>query len=63
MAFSALTMVFFIRKTSLLEWLILAAATLLLYWPGFITDGAGLALVAIVYFSQKLRTRRELQAA
>ncbi len=62
MAFSALTMVFFIRKTSLLEWLILAAATLLLYWPGFITDGSGLALVAIVYFSQKMRTKREAAA-
>ncbi len=63
MAFSALTMVFFIRKTSLLEWLILAAATVLLYWPGFVTDGSGLALVAVVYFSQKTKNKRELQAA
>ncbi|MCP3957252.1 MAG: TRAP transporter fused permease subunit, partial [bacterium] len=63
MAFSALTMVFFIRKTSLLEWLTLAAATLLLYWPGFVTDAAGLVLVAAIYFSQKARARCELRAA
>ena len=52
-AFAALTMFFFIRKTSLLEWIVLAAATLLLYWPGFVTDGAGLILVALVWASQK----------
>ncbi len=55
MAFSALTMVFFIRRTNLPEWLVLAAATFLLYWPGFVTDGAGLLLVAGVYLSQKRR--------
>jgi TRAP transporter 4TM/12TM fusion protein len=53
MAFSALTMVFFIRKTNLWEWLTLALATMLLYWPGFVTDAAGLALVALIYLSQK----------
>ena len=53
MAFSALTMVYFLRKTTLLEWLTLAAATVLLYWPGFVTDGAGLLLVALIYLSQR----------
>ena len=53
MAFAALTMVFFIRKTTIVEWLVLAAATLLLYWPGFLTDGSGLVLVGLVYLSQK----------
>ena len=52
MAFAALTMAFFIRKTNILEWLVLAAATLLLYWPTFVTDGAGLLLVALVWASQ-----------
>ncbi|MFQ5351229.1 MAG: TRAP transporter permease, partial [Thermoanaerobaculia bacterium] len=56
MAFSALTMVFFIRKTNLGEWLTLALATVLLYWPGFITDGVGLALVAGIYLSQRYRS-------
>jgi TRAP transporter 4TM/12TM fusion protein len=53
MAFSALTMGFLLRRTSLVEWVILAAATVLLYWPGYLTDGAGLVLVAAVFFMQK----------
>ncbi len=53
MAFAALTMMFFIRRTNVPEWLVLAVATVLLYWPSFATDGAGLALVAVVYISQK----------
>ncbi len=52
-AFSALTMGFLLRRTTLIEWLILAAATLLLYWPGYLTDGAGLVLVTVVYMMQK----------
>lgn len=62
-AFSALTMGYLIRKTNILEWIVLAGATLLLYWPGFVTDGAGLVLVALVYLSQKWRDRRELTPA
>lgn len=59
MAFSALTMVFLIRKTNLIEWLLLAVATVLLYWPGFVTDGSGLLLVGLVYAMQKFRNRRD----
>ncbi len=59
MAFSALTMFYFLRKTSTVEWLLLAAATFLLYWPTFVTDGIGLALVAVVYLSQKAKIKRE----
>ncbi|MBT8091687.1 MAG: TRAP transporter fused permease subunit [Gammaproteobacteria bacterium] len=62
LAFSALTMGYFIRKTNLIEWLILAVATVLLYWPTLITDGAGLVLVAIVYASQKARNKRDEQS-
>jgi TRAP transporter 4TM/12TM fusion protein len=61
LAFSALTMGYFMRRTNLIEWLILAAATVLLYWPTLITDAAGLLLVAVVYMSQKARIRREEQ--
>jgi TRAP transporter 4TM/12TM fusion protein len=57
-AFSALTMMYFIRRTNIIEWLILLPATVLLYWPGFITDSAGLVLVALVYFSQKYRGKK-----
>jgi len=62
LAFSALTMGFWIRKTNLIEWLVLAVATVLLYWPTLITDGAGLLLVAAVWMSQKARNRRDEQA-
>ncbi len=57
MAFSALTMAFFLRRTTLPEWLVLAAATLLLYWPGLVTDASGLLLAAGVYLSQRHRGR------
>lgn len=62
LAFSALTMGYFIRKTNLIEWLILAVATVLLYWPTLITDAAGLLLTGAVYLSQKARNRRDEQA-
>jgi len=60
-AFSALTMLFLIRKTNIFEWLLLAAGTILLFWPTFLTDGAGLALVALVIFMQKIRDRKDLK--
>ncbi len=61
LAFSSLTMFFFIRRTSWPEWLILAAATVLLYWPTIVTDVAGLVLWAIVYMSQKAKNKKDLQ--
>jgi len=63
LAFSALTMGFWIRKTNLIEWLVLAVATVLLYWPTLVTDAAGLLLVAAVWMSQKARNRRDEQAS
>jgi TRAP transporter 4TM/12TM fusion protein len=60
-AFSALTMLYLIRKTNIFEWLLLAAGTLLLFWPTFITDGAGLLVVALVVFMQKARNKKDLQ--
>ncbi len=62
LAFSALTMGYFIRKTNVIEWLILAVATVTLYWPTLITDGVGLLLTAVVYMSQKARNRRDEKA-
>ncbi|MDT8440742.1 MAG: TRAP transporter fused permease subunit [Desulfuromonadales bacterium] len=58
-AFSALTMLFWIRRTNLLEWLILAAATVFLYWPTLLTDAVGIWLVAIVIFSQIHRNKKD----
>ena len=52
-AFSALMMGFLRRKIKPHEWLVLAAATFLLYWPGVVTGAAGLALVALVWWLQR----------
>ena len=60
-AFSALFMFYLIRKTNIIEWLLLAAGTLLLYWPTFVTDGAGLVVVALVIIMQKARNKKDLQ--
>ncbi len=62
-AFSSLTMFFWIRRTTPLEWIILAAATVLLYTPGVVTDTTGLGLVALVWFMQKAKNKRDLAAA
>lgn len=62
-AFSGLTMFYWIRRTSVIEWLLLAPATLLLYWPTLLTDAVGLALVALVWFMQKTKNNRDLKTA
>ncbi len=59
MAFSALTMFYFIRRTSWPEWILLAVATLLLFWPTFVTDGVGLILVGAVYLMQKAKNTKD----
>lgn len=58
-AFSSLTMMYWIRKTTILEWLLLAVATLLLYWPTFMTDGIGILLVVFVWFLQRQKNLKE----
>ncbi|MEZ4648421.1 MAG: biotin/lipoyl-containing protein [Candidatus Eisenbacteria bacterium] len=62
-AFSALTMLYLIRKTSLIEWLLLAVGTVLLYWPGFVTDGMGILLVVLVWFLQRSKNKKDALAA
>lgn len=52
-AFSALMMGYWIRRTTVFEWMLLAPATLLLYWPTFLTDGIGVVIVALVWYMQK----------
>lgn len=58
-AFSSLMMGYWIRRTSVVEWLLLAPATVLLYWPTFLTDGIGVAMVALVWFMQKAKNKRD----
>lgn len=52
-AFGALAMGFLRRRTKVHEWVLLAVATFLLYWPDFITDAVGLGLVALVWWMQR----------
>jgi TRAP-type uncharacterized transport system fused permease subunit len=59
LAFSALTMGYLIRRTTIIEWLIFAVATVCLYWPTIITDLTGIVLVAIVYTMQKMKNKKE----
>ena len=62
-AFSSLTMFYWIRRTTIPEWLLLAVATVLLYWPTVVTDVAGLAVVALVWFMQKTKNKRDAMVA
>jgi TRAP transporter 4TM/12TM fusion protein len=57
-AFSALTMMYWIRRTTIPEWLLLAVATIFLYWPTFITDAAGLCIVGFVWLLQRKKNSR-----
>ncbi len=52
-AFGALAMGFLRRRTRIHEWIMLGVATFLLYWPDFISDAAGLAIVALVWWLQR----------
>lgn len=52
-AFSALTMMYWLRRTNLAEWLLLAGATVFLYWPTLLTDAIGLVLVVAVWWLQQ----------
>ncbi|KJS00924.1 MAG: C4-dicarboxylate ABC transporter permease [Desulfobulbaceae bacterium BRH_c16a] len=60
-AFSGLTMGYWIRRTSVMEWLLLAPATLLLYWPTFLTDGIGVVMVALVWYMQNSKNKRDAE--
>lgn len=53
LAFGAFAMGYLRRQTRWHEWLLLGAGTLLLYWPTFVSDIAGLALVALVWWLQR----------
>ena len=68
-AFGSLTMGYFMCPTNIIEWIICAVATLILFFPHmvmavtgidvptFIVDGAGIGLWVLVYLMQKVRIR------
>jgi len=58
-AFSSLMMGYWLRRTSVVEWILLAGATFLLFWPTFLTDGIGLIIVAGILFMQKSKNKRD----
>jgi TRAP transporter 4TM/12TM fusion protein len=55
-AFSILSTGYFLTRTTLVEWLILAVATVLAFIPTLDTDIAAFALFIAVYFWQRKRT-------
>jgi len=69
-AFGSLTMGYFLCPTKIVEWIICAAATLILFFPHmildltgidvptFIVDITGIGLWVLVFFMQKIRIRR-----
>ena len=62
-AFSATTMMFWFRRTTIPEWLILAVGTFFLYWPTLVSDGIGLVLVGLVIFMQTAKNKKEFGSA
>jgi len=52
-AFGAFSMGFLRRRTKMHEFVLLGVGTVLLYWPTLITDAAGLAVVALVWWLQR----------
>jgi TRAP transporter 4TM/12TM fusion protein len=62
LAFSALTMGYLVRRTTLLEWLFFAAATVLCFVPGVVTDLTGIGMVAGLWWWQKRKNRLEEEA-
>ncbi len=63
LAFSALTMGYLVRKTTLPEWVFFAVATVLCYIPGGVTDLTGIAMVGALWWWQKRKNRLEAAAA
>jgi TRAP-type uncharacterized transport system fused permease subunit len=52
-AFGALTVGYLQRTTTVLEWVVLAAATFLCYYPDLWTDIIGVGLVTLLWLFQK----------
>jgi TRAP transporter 4TM/12TM fusion protein len=59
LAFSAVTMGYLIRKTTVLEWIIFAFGTYMCYHPHITSDLIGIAMIAVVYFWQRYKNKKE----
>ena len=52
-------MMFWFRRTTVPEWLLLAVGTFFLYWPTLFTDAIGIALVGLAIFMQVMKNKKE----
>ncbi len=59
LAFSALTMGYLVRRTTIFEWIFFAVATFLCFTPTVITDTTGILMVAMLWWWQKRKNRLE----
>jgi len=59
LAFSAMSMGYLVRRTTLLEWVFFAVATVLCYVPGLATDLLGIGMVVGLWWWQVRKNRRE----
>ena len=60
--FSIVSTAYFYCKTSLIEWLLMAAATILAFIPSIATGTAAIAIFVLVYFWQRKRSVIQLAA-
>ncbi len=60
-AFSICSTAFFLVRTTLVEWLLLAAATFLAFVPGLATDLSAIAIFVAVFFWQRRRLQQASQ--
>lgn len=60
-AFSIMSTGFFLIRTTLVEWLLLAAATVLAFIPGLVTDATAIGIFVAVYFWQRRGLRLSTQ--
>ena len=60
-AFSIMSTAFFLTRTTLMEWLALAFATVLAFMPSIATDVAAFAIFGAVYLTQQKRQRTGLK--
>jgi TRAP transporter 4TM/12TM fusion protein len=63
LAFSSLTMGYLVRRTTLVEWIFFAVATVLCFIPGVLTDVTGIGMVVALWFWQKRKNRLEQQTS
>jgi len=57
-AFSAITMGYLVRRTTVIEWIVAAIGAFLCFFPNLPTDLAGIAIIGAVWFWQRYDVKR-----